>query len=75
MHTIHIATYVKTRITSLGDLWQRASCTNVLLLLNTLFIRHLDEAFFKGDGERDDKIARVVLVNPCLNLGQPSNRR
>ena len=41
------------------------------LLFLLLFLGHVDETFFECNGEGDERVAGVVLVDPGLDLGQP----
>ena len=64
---------MKTGVAGGGDLAQSGGDAELLeLLLLLLGRRELGrEALLEGDGEGDERVSRVVLVDPCLDLGQP----
>ena len=50
------------------DPGKRTVRADVLLLFGLLFWCHERQPFFEGDGEGDEQVAGVVLVDPCLDL-------
>ena len=62
---------VERRVARSGDLRQRAVRADLLLLLGALLVREGHEALLEGDGEGDERVAGVVLVDPGLDLGEP----
>ena len=62
---------VEGSVPSGGDLAQRARSSDLFLLLLGFFLAHVLEPLFESDREGDQEIARVVLVDPSLDLGQP----
>ena len=53
------------------DLGQCTLCSDLLFLLLALLIRETREALLECDGEGNEQVARVLLVDPRLDLGQP----
>lgn len=65
------AAKVESLAHSSDDLWQRRLCAERLaLLLGLLVSLESREAFFEADGNRNDWIARCVLLAPFCDLGQ-----
>ena len=64
---------VRTRSCCLSRLLPLILCglTALLLLRALLVAGHLREALLERDGERDERVARVVLVDPRLDLREP----
>ena len=62
---------VERRVARSGDLGQRTVRADLLLLLGALLFREQREALLERDGEGDERVAGVVLVDPGLDLGQP----
>lgn len=62
-------TYVKTSVSSLGDLSQSTLCADLLLLFFFLFGTHKSQTFFERDGEWNERVAGVVFVDPCFDFG------
>ena len=62
---------LQARVTGDGDLAQVARSADLLLLLSLLLRSHLCKTLLESDGEGDERVARVVLVDPGLDLGQP----
>ena len=46
-------------------------CADLLLFLLDLFVGEAGEALLERDGERDERVAGVLLVDPCLDLRKP----
>ena len=61
-------TYVETVITGLGNLGQCANGADLGLFFFLFLVGHVDETFFESDGEGDERISRVMLVDPGLDL-------
>ena len=69
-------THFQAAVTGVSDLGQCASCADLLLFRPLFLIRgHRGQTFFKGNRERDEGIASVVLINPFLDLWEPNERR
>jgi hypothetical protein len=73
--TGEISDQIQARVTRRGDLSQGAGVdlahTQLLGLLNLLLVRHGHEPLLERDRERDERVSRVVLVDPSLDLGEP----
>lgn len=65
-------TNLKTRVTGLRNLAQRARRPDLLLFLGLLLVRHRCKALLKSDGEGDERITRVLFVDPGFDFRQPA---
>ena len=67
-----VADEVEGGVAGGGDLAEGGDGADLLLLLGALLVRGEEgEALLEGDGEGDERVAGVVLVDPGFDLGQP----
>ena len=65
-----VADEVEGGVAGGGDLAEGGDGADLLLLLGALLVRGEEgEALLEGDGEGDERVAGVVLVDPGLDLG------
>lgn len=61
-------TYVKAGVTNMCDPGECTLGADLLLFLGLFFWRHERQPLLKRDGERNEQVTRVVLVDPRLDL-------
>ena len=67
-----VADEIEGRVAGGGDLAEGAVRPDALLLLGALLVRgHEREALLERDGEGDERVAGVVLVDPGFDLREP----
>lgn len=69
--TGEVADEVQAGVTRLCDLPECAGGADLLLFLRALFVRHANQALLQCDGEGDERVTGVVLVDPGLDLREP----
>jgi len=66
-----VANEVERIVAGMCNLGEVASGTNFCFFFLLFFGREARETLFERDGEGDEEVARVVGVDPSLDLGEP----